>query len=102
MVIDLDRNDATPLYRQLSAGIAGLIGSGLLPPGSRLPSTRELSATLGVKRNTVITAYQELEVGGLVSSHVGRGTAVCAHLPPSAAPVRPPVEPLPVEPLLST
>lgn len=41
---------------------------------------------MGVNRNTVISAYQELEVEGLVSSHVGRGTAVREHLPALAAP----------------
>jgi 2-aminoadipate transaminase len=103
MVIDLDRNATTPLYLQLKAGIAGLIGTGLLLPGSRLPSTRELSTTLGVNRNTVISAYQELEVEGLVISHVGRGTAVSAHLPASSVPARVrAAEGVRVEPLLST
>jgi 2-aminoadipate transaminase len=102
MVIDLDRNGDTPLYLQLKAGIAGLIGRGLLPPGARLPSTRELSATLGVNRTTVISAYQELEVEGLVSSHVGRGTVVSLHLPSSAAPAQPGAGTVALEPLLSS
>jgi 2-aminoadipate transaminase len=102
MMIDLDRNAATPLYLQLKAGIAELIGNGLLLPGARLPSTRELSVSLGVNRNTVISAYQELEVEGLVSSHVGRGTAVSVHPPTRAAPSRAPAQAIRMEPLLST
>ncbi|MGA2480696.1 MAG: PLP-dependent aminotransferase family protein [Spirochaetia bacterium] len=102
MVIDLDRNAATPLYLQLKTGIADLIGNGQLLPGSRLPSTRELSISLGVNRNTVISAYQELEVEGLVSSHVGRGTAVSEHLPMRAAVSPVASEGLRLEPLLST
>lgn len=102
MVIELDRNASTPLYLQLKAGIAGLIDTGLLVPGTRLPSTRELSTTLGVNRNTVISAYQELEVEGLVTSHVGRGTAVSAHLPARVAALRGQGEEVRVEPLLST
>jgi 2-aminoadipate transaminase len=85
MIVDIDRADPTPLYLQLKTGIAGLVREGLLAPGARLPSTRELSVSLGVNRNTVIAAYQELEVEGLVTSHVGRGTAVCARLPAGAA-----------------
>jgi 2-aminoadipate transaminase len=85
MVVEIDRTDPTPLYLQLKKGIAGLVYAGLLAPGSRLPSTRELSVSLGVNRNTVISAYQELEVEGLVTSHVGRGTSICAHLPAHTA-----------------
>ena len=102
MIVDIDRTDPTPLYQQLKAGIAGLVQGGLLPPGARLPSTRELSVSLGVNRNTVIAAYQELEVEGLVISHVGRGTSVCAHLPAAAvAAGAPPRETMHLEALLS-
>ena len=84
MIVDLDRNDSTPLYIQIKNRLADLIRSGQLGPGSRLPSTRELAGSMGVNRNTVISAYQELEVEGFVSSHVGRGTAVREHIPGSA------------------
>ena len=102
MIVDLDRNDATPLYVQIKDRLAELIQSGLLAPGARLPSTRELASSMGVNRNTVINAYQELEVEGLVSSHVGRGTNVREHLPagPSGA-RREEAEHLRVEALLS-
>lgn len=88
MIVDLDRNDATPLYVQIKDRLVQLIQSGLLAPGARLPSTRELASSMGVNRNTVINAYQELEVQGLVSSHVGRGTEVREHLPASPAGAR--------------
>ncbi len=81
MIVDVDRNDSTPLYLQIKDRLAELIQNGLLAPGTRLPSTRELASSMGVNRNTVINAYQELEVEGFVSSHVGRGTAVREHLP---------------------
>ena len=81
MIVDVDRNDPTPLYVQIKDRLAELIQNGLLAPGARLPSTRDLADSMGVNRNTVISAYQELEVEGLVSSHVGRGTAVRQHLP---------------------
>ena len=101
MIVDIDRTDPTPLYLQLKTGIAGLVQNGLLTPGTRLPSTRELSVSLGVNRNTVIAAYQELEVEGLVTSHVGRGTSVCAHLPARAAPATAAAERMHLEALLS-
>ena len=102
MIVDVDRNDSTPLYVQIKDRLAELIQNGLLVPGARLPSTRELASSMGVNRNTVITAYQELEVEGLVSSHVGRGTAVREHLPASAAGARQQhAERLRVEALLS-
>ncbi|HTP60161.1 MAG TPA: PLP-dependent aminotransferase family protein [Spirochaetia bacterium] len=102
MIVDVDRNDSTPLYLQIKDRLAELIQNGLLAPGARLPSTRELAGSIGVNRNTVINAYQELEVEGLVSSHVGRGTAVRQHLP-AALPGsrRSQEEKLRVEPLLS-
>ena len=102
MIVDVDRNDSTPLYVQIKDRLAELIQNGLLVPGARLPSTRELASSMGVNRNTVITAYQELEVEGLVSSHVGRGTAVREHLPAGAAGARQQqAERLRVEALLS-
>ncbi len=54
-----------------------------LPTGSRLPAERDLAKRLGVSRTTVATAYRELEDLGLLRSHVGRGTFVCA-VPESA------------------
>jgi GntR family transcriptional regulator len=50
------------------------LASGLYPPGSRLPTVRELALELGVHRNTVIKAYKSLGDLGLVSATPGRGT----------------------------
>ncbi|HVO40495.1 MAG TPA: PLP-dependent aminotransferase family protein [Spirochaetia bacterium] len=103
MIVDLDRNDPTPLYIQIKNRLADLIRSGQLGPGSRLPSTRDLAGSMGVNRNTIISAYQELEIEGFVSSHVGRGTAVREHVPGSPAPARAQnAESMRVEALLST
>ena len=103
MIVDLDRNDPTPLYVQIKNRFTELIRAGLLAPGARLPSTRDLADSMGVNRNTVISAYQELEVEGLVLSHVGRGTAVREHLPASAVGARRgQAERMRVEALLST
>lgn len=55
--------------------IAG-IREGLYPAGVQLPAERTLSELLGVSRNTVSQAYQELETEGVVTSRQGRGTFV--------------------------
>jgi DNA-binding transcriptional MocR family regulator len=80
MIVELDRNDNTPLYRQLKCKLSGLIVQRLLLPGSKLPATRELAATIGVSRNTVVQAYQELEIEGLITSKVGSGAFVSQYL----------------------
>ena len=56
--------------------IQGLIRSGSLPEGFRLPPERRLADALGVNRSTIFNAYRELKALGLVDAHVGRGTAV--------------------------
>jgi GntR family transcriptional regulator len=59
------------------------LASGHYPPGSRLPTSRELAAELGVHRNTVGKAYKSLVDLGLVSSTPGRGTFAAARIDPN-------------------
>jgi DNA-binding transcriptional MocR family regulator len=66
--------------------LAGDIGSGALPSGSRLPTHRDLAGTLGVTVGTVSRAYAEAARRGLVSGEVGRGTFVRARSLPSLSP----------------
>jgi len=84
MIINLDKTKKVPLYIQISKHFTELIERGLLPPGSRLPATRELAANLDISRNTAVLAFQDLEVKGLVSSYVGRGAFVNTYLPKKA------------------
>ncbi|MFZ5643776.1 MAG: PLP-dependent aminotransferase family protein [Bacillota bacterium] len=74
--IELDRQSKVPLYLQISSQIIDRINSGVLKTGTRLPAERKMAALLEVNRSTVVNAYSELEAGGYVSSHVGRGTEV--------------------------
>jgi DNA-binding transcriptional MocR family regulator len=76
-----DRTAPQPLYRQLVDYIDDLIETARLPPGERLPPTRELATALGLGRNTVALAYEILEASGRVASHVGRGTFVASASP---------------------
>ena len=72
----LDPTSDTPIYRQLYAQIKGLIHSGSLEDGVRLPATREMAGALGLNRTTVSSAYDLLEADGLIKGHVGRGSFV--------------------------
>ncbi|MEJ5201512.1 MAG: GntR family transcriptional regulator, partial [Anaerolineales bacterium] len=74
MRIPLDRDSSIPLYKQIEDFLKENILSGILPPDTRLPSSRQLARDLGVNRITVETAYDELEADGLVYSRRGSGT----------------------------
>lgn len=81
-----ERDKSMPLYAQLQASLEKAIMSGDLPAGARLPSERDLATQMELSRTTVVSAYRELESRGLVRSHVGRGTFVCATLEPTDGP----------------
>ena len=63
-----------PLYRQLTRALKAAIHDGTIPAGHRLPSTRDLAAQLGLGRNTVKAAFEQLVAEGYLSSAVGAGT----------------------------
>jgi GntR family transcriptional regulator/MocR family aminotransferase len=75
--IVVDRADSTPLHRQIRRQIESAIRAGAAP-GSRLPSSRTLSRLLGVSRNTVLTAYDELAAEGLIAGRRGAAMLVAA------------------------
>jgi 2-aminoadipate transaminase len=76
--VPLDRSTGRPLYLQICEALISAIERGVLPPGERLPSERDLANWLAVSRTTAAAAYRELEARGLVRGHVGRGTYICA------------------------
>ena len=73
--LTLDR-PAGRLAAQLAGGLRAAVRDGRLPPGARLPSTRDLAADLGVSRGVVVTAYEQLVAEGFVVSRQGDGTRV--------------------------
>ena len=73
------RRGGEPLALQIVRYVQELIEAGHVGPGTRLPSSRMLARTLGVSRNTVLAAYEELTARGLVRSR--RGAAMYADLP---------------------
>lgn len=67
-----------PIYLQVKSYIMDKIKAGDYPPGSKLPTERNLAAELGISRNTVSAAYKELLIEGVLEARQGRGTFVCA------------------------
>ncbi|MEO5963979.1 MAG: GntR family transcriptional regulator [Candidatus Limnocylindrales bacterium] len=76
VALRLDPGDPTPPYEQLRRQLATAIESGVLQPGTRLPTVRQLSADLGVATGTVMRSYAELEGDGLIVTRRGGGTTV--------------------------
>jgi GntR family transcriptional regulator len=74
--IQLDLHSGMPVYRQVIDQVRGGIASGLLAPGDQLPTVRQLAVDLEINPNTVIRAYRELELGGLLETHQGTGTFI--------------------------
>jgi GntR family transcriptional regulator/MocR family aminotransferase len=80
-MIALRAESATPRYRQIYDAVRAAILAGQLAPGTRLPATRALAAALGVARNTVVNAFEQLIAEGYLESQVGAGTTVARMLP---------------------
>lgn len=74
--ITLQRNSGTNLSRQIYLALRERILAGELKPGDALPSTRELSRSLAVSRNTTCEAYEMLSAEGYLSSRQGAATRV--------------------------
>lgn len=74
----IDRDGDLPLGTQLDWKIRGMIIRGVLRPGDRVPSVRELADFAGVNANTARAVYGSLEAAGLIDSEQGRGTFVAA------------------------
>jgi GntR family transcriptional regulator / MocR family aminotransferase len=72
----LDRTARRALYEQLYRAIRDRIVGGELCQGERLPSSRALARSLGISRNTVLSAYDRLADQNLIRAKVGSGTRV--------------------------
>jgi GntR family transcriptional regulator len=74
----LDLHSGVPVYRQIIDQVRGGMASGSLVAGDQLPSVRQLAVDLAINPNTVVRAYRELELGGLLETHPGTGTFISA------------------------
>ncbi|MBO6949465.1 MAG: PLP-dependent aminotransferase family protein [Rhodospirillales bacterium] len=81
LMVAVDRDNDAPMHRQVYDQIRDAILGGRLAPGRRLPSSRALADELGVSRNTVLAAYDQLFAEGYTEGQVGSGTRVSRVLP---------------------
>ena len=77
-MVHLDYRDARPIYTQIIDGFKEQISTGVLMPGEKLPSVRELAAELPINPNTIQRAYRALEVDGWIATVPGKGCFVCS------------------------
>ena len=75
-MVHLDYRDGRPIYTQIIDDIREKIALGVLEPGEKLPSVRELACELAINPNTIQRAYRELESRGLIVTVAGKGCFV--------------------------
>ncbi|MEE2897985.1 MAG: GntR family transcriptional regulator [Gemmatimonadota bacterium] len=81
MDFSIDPQSGVPFYRQIIERVKYGIVRGLLSPGDQLPTVRQLAADLSVNLNTVVRAYREMEIQGVLDTQQGSGTFVANHRP---------------------
>jgi len=72
----LDLRSGVPVYRQIIDQVLGGLASGSLAQGDQLPTVRQLAVDLTVNPNTVVRAYRELEIRGVLETQQGTGTFI--------------------------
>jgi GntR family transcriptional regulator len=72
----LDLRSGVPVYRQIIDQVRGGMALGQLAAGDQLPTVRQLAVDLAINPNTVMRAYRELELGGVLETHQGTGTFI--------------------------
>jgi len=77
----LESKSGIPIYRQIIEQVKYSISSGDLQPGDQLPTVRQLAVELSINLNTVIRAYRELEMEGVLEMQQGSGTFVSSKKP---------------------
>jgi GntR family transcriptional regulator len=83
--ISINLADGVPIYRQIVNQVKYLVASGLLMPGEELPPIRTLALQLKVTPNTIVKAYGELEISGVIHKRQGSGTFVSEGRPQQVA-----------------
>lgn len=83
--VRIDQRTFGPLFDQLRTQIIDGVRDGRLPPGTRLPTVRDLAGQLGLAVNTVARAYRELESAGILETRGRFGTFVARVDPVDAA-----------------
>ena len=73
-MVTINYKDGRPFYEQVKEELRRLVVSGVLRPGDKLPSVRELAGQLAINPNTIQRAYRELETEGYIVSVPGKGS----------------------------
>jgi GntR family transcriptional regulator len=77
----LDAGSGVPVYRQIIDQVTGGVASGNLMPGDQLPTVRQVAVDLAINPNTVMRAYRELEIRGILETQQGTGTFISRQKP---------------------
>jgi GntR family transcriptional regulator len=72
----LDGHSGVPVYRQLIDQVLGAMAAGVLKPGDQLPTVRLVAVELAINPNTVLRAYREMEIRGILDTQQGTGTFI--------------------------
>jgi GntR family transcriptional regulator / MocR family aminotransferase len=80
-IINLQKSSGRPVYLQLTDAVITEIKQGIIKPGTKMPGTRAMAEALGINRQTVVKAYDELYAQGWFDSVISKGTFVSEHLP---------------------
>lgn len=77
----LDADTGVPVYRQLIDQVTGALAAGALAAGNQLPTVRQVAVDLAINPNTVMRAYRELEIRGILETQQGTGTFISRQKP---------------------
>lgn len=75
-MLPIDKSSSKPIYEQIIDGVEKCVLLGVYPPGTALPSQREMSAMLGINPNTIQKSYGELMRRGVIIPAMGSGSYV--------------------------
>ncbi len=75
----LDLQSGVPVYRQIIDQVLVGIATGALAAGHQLPTVRQVAVDLAINPNTVLRAYREMEIRGLLETQQGTGTFISYH-----------------------
>lgn len=82
-MINIDSRSSKPIYEQIIEKIQENIIRGILKPGDKLPSVRELASIITINPNTISKAYNELERMKAIEVIRGKGTFVVENFIPT-------------------
>jgi GntR family transcriptional regulator len=74
LVFQLTTHSSVPAYQQIVEQVRQALLTGILLPGEQLPTVKEVVGAIAINPNTVLKAYRELELAGLVQGRQGVGT----------------------------